>query len=429
MDEGLKHLNKEIGIFDPVQELERDYLGRYQFARRLLKRVSAPDCSATIGLYGGWGVGKTSILNLIQVLNEQEKLPIFEKPKLEYIDVWPYEISGNLALPILIQIRKIIGAIPPDNYSKSWRRVLGVLVQAGADITLRRVLNLELGDVKDYVDNLKDVSPDHLNIRDLETLVDDIRGAQNAFHELVRLASKSNQNRRLVFLIDNLDRCSPENVVRLLESVKNFLHAPNCVWVFAVDAGVIASYIDRKYEGTRMDGNSYLDKIIPEQYHIPPVSGHDMGKLERFLGAVQPPQRTGLPGIDLRKIPQIPDVLIPRRLLKTAHKFYEAYTVDSNLGSPASPDLVFSLILLYNTWPAFYERFSSEVLNHVRGILVNFVAEDKRTCTPIPIPQKFLDDRSLTYYLDHCFINEQDLDGVCELLVSSMSWLREVGLP
>jgi hypothetical protein len=196
-----------------------------------------------------------------------------------------------------------------------------------------------------------------------------------------------------------------------------------------MDSGVIASYIDRKYEGTRMDGNSYLDKIIPEQYHIPPISGHNRDKLERFLSSAQPIQRTGLPVIDLRKIPQIPEVLVPRRLLKTAHKFYEAYSSDLQLRSPAGPDLVFSLILLNNTWPGFYERFSSEVLNHVRGILANFMPEDQRTCHPIPLPQSFLDDRSLTYYIDYCFIKEHDSESMCKSLVASMAWLREVGLP
>jgi hypothetical protein len=429
MNEGIELSTNQIGVFDPIQELERDYLGRHQFARRVLRRLSSPDCSPTIGLYGGWGVGKTSILNLINVLNELEKCPIFEKPKLEYIDVWPYEVAGNLALPILIQTRKLMGEIPAAGYSKSWRRILGVLSQATADIALRRVLNLELSDLKGYVDNLKDVSPDQINIRDLETLVDDIRGARNAYYELIQLASKANQNRRLVFLIDNLDRCSPENVVRLLESVKNFLYAPNSVWVFAMDSGVIASYIDRKYDGTRMDGNGYLDKIIPEQYHIPPISGNDMGKLERFLGAVRPARRSGLPIINLHRVPQMPEVLIPRRLLKTAHKFYEAYTSDSPLGSPASPDLIFSLILLYNTWPAFYERFSSETSDHVRGILANFVAEEQRTCIPIPIPQIFIDNRSLTHYVIQCFIKDKDLETSYQLLVASMIWLREVGLP
>lgn len=427
---GMEQSNNHPGIFEPIQDPESDHLGRYRFAQRLLKRVAAADCSSAVGLYGGWGVGKTSILNLMKSINDQDAPLVQKKPKLIYMDIWPYEVSGDLALPILVRTRQLIGNLPEETYSKSWRRILGVLAQAGMDITLRKLAGLQLNDVKDYVGNLRDVSPDAINIRDLETLVDDIRGGQEAFCELARLASEAHQNRRLVFLIDNLDRCSPENVVRLLESVKNFLYAPNCVWVFAMDSGVIASYIDRKYDGTRMDGNSYLDKIIPEQYHIPPITIADMVRLHRFLGVAQPAGRVGLPVIDLGKLPNLPEVLIPRRLLKTAHKFYEAYTIDTDLGSPAGSDSTFFLILLYYTWPAFYERFSSGSVEHVRGILLNFIPENERSgSSPILIPQRFMDDRSLNHYIERCILLDRNLENISKTLAAGMFWLREAGLP
>ena len=302
-------------------------------------------------------------------INEQENSSLLEKPLLEYIDVWPYEVSGDLALPILVRMRQWLAALDPNSYSINWRRIIGVLTQLGMDVALRKTLGLPLSELKGYAENFNDADSYQRNLKALETLVDDIRGAQDAFCELAQLVSKAHQNRRIVFLVDNLDRCSPENVVRLLEFVKNFLYAPNCVWVFAMDSGVIASYIDHKYEGTRTDGNSYLDKIVPEQYHIPPISDQDMTKLHQFLAVTQPTNVHGLPIVDIGKIPQIPEVLVPRRLLKTAHKFYEAYTGNLQTGSAANPDLVFSLILLYNTWPAFYEHFSSSKVEHVRASL------------------------------------------------------------
>jgi hypothetical protein len=417
-------------IFDPIRDLENDDLGRAAFARRLLTRLSERHCSPTMGLYGGWGVGKTSILNLILTLNKKNEGESNRQPLIEYIDTWPYEVSGDLAIPLLVQTRKLIGKTPPANYAKSWRRILGVLAQAGTDILLRKYLALELGDVESYVENLRDVAPDNVNIRDLEKLTDDIQGAQDAFEELIRLVRKENQERRIVFLVDNLDRCSPENVVRLLESIKNFLNAPSCTWVFAMDSGVIASYIDKKYENTKMDGNSYLDKIIPEQYHIPPVTSSDMPKLQRFLARALPENHNAnLPEINLMKVPQLPEVLVPRRLLKTAHRFYRAYLTPSNLGAPAEPDMIFALILLYNSWPAFYERFSSDQPEHVRGILANFIQKEQNSPHLIPLPQKYLADRSLMHYMYHCFIKGQDPDAAQHLLAGSMAWLREAGLP
>jgi hypothetical protein len=428
MSEGAVNSAKSRNIFEPIQVVESDHLGRLAFARQILDRVSDPDCPSVLGLYGGWGTGKTSILNLIQYINTQEANSNIKAPHLEYIDVWPYEVSGDLAVPLLIRIRNLIGEPLPSHFIKSWRRILGVLIQAGTDIFLRKLIALDLKDVKGYVENLSNVAPSDTNIRDLETLIDNIQGAQNAFQELVILAQSKHQNRGIVFLIDNLDRCSPENVVHLLESIKNFLYASNCTWIFAMDSGVISSYIDRKYENTKMDGNSYLDKIIPEQYHIPPITGLDMHSLQRFVSVAHPANRPGLPEINLSKIPQLPEVLVPRRLLKTSHRFYRAY-ITSNMSAPADADMIFALILLYNSWPSFYERFSSEAPDHVRGILANFIPNEKDKPHLIPLPQNILDDRSLVHYINHYFINGQNIDDIKHVLAQGMEWLRKAGLP
>jgi hypothetical protein len=140
MNKDSERSENDISIFEPIQSLENDRLGRFRFASTLMDRIMEPDCSRTIGIYGSWGVGKTSILNLMMAMNDQKNIPIIEKPLIKYMDVWPYEVSGDLALPIIVQTRSLIGAQPLASYSKSWRRILGVLAQAGADIALRRAL-------------------------------------------------------------------------------------------------------------------------------------------------------------------------------------------------------------------------------------------------------------------------------------------------
>lgn len=431
------NIDEQSPYIDPdlSKIFEKDFLGRQRFARQVFNRLSAPDCPSAIGLYGGWGVGKTFLLKLLMMLNEREKTDL-QKQKLHfvYIDAWSYEISGDLALPIIVEIRKLINKknLPASDYSKPWLRVVGVLGRAVLDVSLRNLVDLEWGDVEGYASEVKAKELEKSPIKNLGTLVNEIAETRAAFVQLVKLVRQSLENRRLVLLVDNLDRCAPENVVRLLESVKNYLSAPDeCTWVFAMDAGVVASYIDKKYEDTRMDGNSYLDKIIPEQYHIPPISERDMNAQRQFLAAAQS-SRSGLPQIDLRQIPQMPEVLVPRRLLKTARKFYEAYTADTPLGTSASPDTVFALILLYNTWPVFYERFSSDSASHIGGILTNFITEEETKVwkyPKVPLSSKFTGEMSLGYYLYRCFIKNKEPTDSCRALAASMVWLREVGLP
>jgi len=77
-----------------------------------------------------------------------------------------------------------------------------------------------------------------------ENLTDSIQETEVAFKNIVQVALNNIKSNRLVLCIDNLDRCSPENVVSLLESIKNFVGVENCIWVFAMDSGVVASYIN-----------------------------------------------------------------------------------------------------------------------------------------------------------------------------------------
>ncbi|MBN8579954.1 MAG: hypothetical protein J0M11_07090 [Anaerolineae bacterium] len=417
-------------IFDPIADLENDDLGRSAFARQLLARLSEENCSPTIGLYGGWGVGKTSTLHLIEKINDACSDTNPNKLEITYVDAWCYEVTGDLTIPILIRLRELAGDQKDPEYSTRWKRVVGVVAQAGTDILLRKLLDLELGDVKEYAQYIQEASKGGKTPQTLKNLMDAVDSAQKDFEYLVNEVWEKKQHRRIVFLIDNLDRCSPENVVRLLESIRNFMDPQHLTWVFAMDSGVIASYIDKKYEDTKMDGNSYLDKIIPEQYHIPPITSSDMPKLQRFLARVLPENHNAsLPEINLMKVPQLPEVLVPRRLLKTAHRFYRAYMMPSKLGAPAEPDTIFALILLYNSWPAFYERFSSDQPEHVRGILANFIQKEQNSPHLIPLPQKYLADRSLMHYMYHCFVKGQDPDATQIILAGSMAWLREAGLP
>ena len=359
----------KIGLFEPIVSAEFDLIGRREIAQQIIIRLEEPDCSSTIGIYGGWGTGKTSLLNLLK-----ELCP--ESLHFEEIDVWPYETAGDLSIPILVRVRQLIGTkFPRDIYQHEWRRVAGVLLQAGTDILVRLATygKLSLDDVEKYSKRLGDIAPSNISIRDFETIVDEIDGTQKAFSKLIKLAQQSQENKQLIFLIDNLDRCSPENVVRLLESIKNFLYAPGCIWVFSMDASIIASYIDKKYDGTRMDGNSYLDKIIPEQYHLSlSPYGNEKGISDLLLLA-----GCHLPVEYVRELPLLPSVLVPRRLLKSARKL--AKFTERNPQFQINSKIIFVLILLYHTWPEFYQRMSSFDENNISQVLSNFFKNKKYT--------------------------------------------------
>src|SRR5690606_30532516 len=76
-------LQESTVFFDKaVSEEENDRFQRYEFAKRIASIVSIPsdDKSLTIGLYGKWGEGKTTVLNFIQQELDPEVVVVHFNP-------------------------------------------------------------------------------------------------------------------------------------------------------------------------------------------------------------------------------------------------------------------------------------------------------------------------------------------------------------
>ena len=425
--------NKE----NPREIFERDILGRQQLAERILNRLQEDDCPRALGIYGGWGTGKTSLLNLMKQKNLSLQNPPV-KVHVEIIDAWEYEASDGLLVPVIVSLKKMMGDIAPsETLSPVIKRIFLASGFVIADTLLKRYTDVGLNQmrdaVKDVVSHESDIDYDMV-LKKWVNQSDDVSKTKWAFAQLVKLAAQNSRCDKIAICIDNLDRCSPENVVRLLESVKVFFNVSDCVWVFAVDSEVIASYIDHKYAGTKMDGNSYLDKIIPEQYHLSLSPSMDKVNIVQWLRSVVNFELD----LDERNIPQLPRVLVPRRLIKSAAKLAELKRRTG--GGEVSDEILFNLALLYHVWPDFYQRFSSTSEEHVRSILDYFFpaaspdssqsAAIVSAAPDLPLLKDYAEDKDLSYFLKTVFsVYPNSKSPFIYQVIHGFVGLRMVGLP
>lgn len=115
------------------------------------------------------------------------------------------------------------------------------------------------------------------------------RGAPESDEEFERLFVKllreglnvdRHGDKRLVVFIDELDRCSPKEVVATLESLRTFLGVAGCVFIVAADQQALEHALTEEVRhATPADpanpyysaGNAYLDKIFQYQLAFPPL--------------------------------------------------------------------------------------------------------------------------------------------------------------
>lgn len=105
------------------------------------------------------------------------------------------------------------------------------------------------------------------------------------FRELVGELLES--DRRVVVLVDDLDRCLPEAALEIFEAIKLFLDAPGCGFVVAVDRDVIRKGLAVRYTAADGSGTAfplvnpdeYIEKTIALSYDVPRFSDEDVDAL------------------------------------------------------------------------------------------------------------------------------------------------------
>jgi CBS domain-containing protein len=110
------------------------------------------------------------------------------------------------------------------------------------------------------------------------------------FNDLVKAALKG-KAKRLVVFIDELDRCSPKDVVATLIDLKTFLDQDKCVFIVAADREVIERALDdlpqakpvREAEPYYATAGAFLDKIFQHQLALPPLRSRALTKFAHDL--------------------------------------------------------------------------------------------------------------------------------------------------
>ncbi len=116
------------------------------------------------------------------------------------------------------------------------------------------------------------------------------------FERLFRTLVEKVKAKRLVIFVDELDRCSPEQVASALETIKTFLEVPGCIFIVAADLQVLEQALRKEArQETPSDpsnpyystGSSYLDKIFQYQLSLPPLQSRQLTSFALDLVAVR----------------------------------------------------------------------------------------------------------------------------------------------
>ncbi|MDR3404778.1 MAG: P-loop NTPase fold protein [Chthoniobacter sp.] len=234
----------------------------------------------SIGIHGDWGAGKSSILAMLaQSLSSGEDVVCvrfngwqfqgFEDAKTVIIE----QILATLekSQPVLTKAKKtLVSLMKRVKWLKVARKTGGLLLSLKTGLPINALADAVLGQVKDAVEDGLDVD-EYLEKAKEKTVPSQI----HAFHEEFEKLLKEAGIRRLVVLIDDLDRCLPETAIETLEAIKLFLFVPRTAFIVAADEAMIEYAVKRHFPdlplgaGALTYSRNYLEKLIQVPFRIP----------------------------------------------------------------------------------------------------------------------------------------------------------------
>ncbi len=246
----MKNYDLEINNTSIKESIERDTLNRNYKLNKLIELLNTIENNKIISINGEWGCGKTFFLKQLEYINKNdftnEKLISENIDKFKEIyEVYYYNAWENdqHTSPLLSLIYNLIN----DYGIKESEVATGKMTKAF-----------------DLVGLLKRITYDFIDLEKVtsyEDIVYEIHTFEEKKDALNEILDKIiPENKRLIFIIDELDRCSPNFAVNMIEVIKHFYSNNRIVFLLGTN-NLQLSYTVSNYYGNNFDGYGYLNKI------------------------------------------------------------------------------------------------------------------------------------------------------------------------
>ena len=227
-----------------------------------------------ISINGEWGKGKTTLMKTIRSkLITKSGKEGSRKVKSVWFEAWKYSETNSMLAALIFEIFKEMGKEGTIDKIKAaivGGKKINPLKQFSDVIKLSTMGLVEIDkwfEDQVYKKELAfyDIFQDYMDII-LRTFV--LNEDDGKF---------SDEDGVLVIFIDDLDRCPPKQITKVLESINLFFDKEGCFFVFGADISLISKAIDAEYNGIKgFSGVDYIKKMIQLQFDLPAIGEEDI---------------------------------------------------------------------------------------------------------------------------------------------------------
>lgn len=238
----------------PIETLEQDLLGRITFTKQLGEAIYQYDGKdgLVLGLFGKWGTGKTSILNM--VINEINHLSenMNNKPIIVNFSPWNYTDKDNLISLFFRVLKNKLDLDKDEDKKKKIGKALTDYSDALDALSLVPMIGSGLAAILKTI--AKAQGAELLKDIDIDTTKENLE------------AALSDTNQKIVVIIDDIDRLTNTQIRDIFQLVKQVGNFPNIIYILSMDRDIVCRALESVHN---INGAEYLEKIVQIPFEIP----------------------------------------------------------------------------------------------------------------------------------------------------------------
>lgn len=206
--------------------------------------------ATTIGIFGPWGSGKSTLMGLVRSRLEDRGYVVVS------FNAWRHDSEHGLREVFIESILSQLHEHAPEDKKETASELLRTVGLFAANVGARLVTQGNAG--------LGDLLPSSGRSDVLKRL------AQFERHFVKLIGSLPGP---LAIFVDDVDRCIPEHALEVLDAIKIYLEQGDCIVFVSLDPNVIARGIHSRYgDKATFTVSDYLEKIVQLSFTMPQVS-------------------------------------------------------------------------------------------------------------------------------------------------------------
>lgn len=235
---------------NPIRDPKEDVLGRNDVAESFVRHVLELDVSegAVVGVFGPWGSGKTSFINLAKAKFKANGNPVFD------FNPWMFSGTEQLVQRFFTELSSEFNI-----FSSVWHRITRAveLAKMGEKIKFLSPF-VALFSCPGIASLMKSLG---------EALLDRKKEIKEQREKLRKALKREFEKHRGIVVLDDVDRLTIDEIQTIFKLVRLTANFPNLVYIVACDRFRVEEALKEK--GLPESGRDYLGKIFQLPYNLP----------------------------------------------------------------------------------------------------------------------------------------------------------------